>query len=427
MSIVGFVTMTSLAWSTAPAAFLRSRTPSNMLFLRSISDPRHRLSTPVKARILKAPQRLSGGFMLESPEPPRPPEPPVPAVPLPDGFMVVHKPMNWTSFDVVGRVRGVLERHFKAMGVKFAKKGGRRGLKVGHGGTLDPMATGLLVLGVGSGTKRMAEYLGGSKAYVARAQLGVETDTQDAEGEEIRVAAFDHVTRSDLERAAAALTGDIMQRPPIYSALRKDGKRLYDLARKGQITEEEVEKRPTTVHRLDVDSYDAESGEFELSISCGGGTYVRTLITDMARDVGSAAYMTALERTKHGPFVTDDEAAKAARDGVAVCAGVQPVRESDFGDPHKLLSAIEEASEALAALQQAADADAEANAGKGTAAGAGPGERSATAASPPEPSDALPTRGGIPGMTASRARRPRGRAPKGQTWCEHTGRWVTAA
>lgn len=329
-----------------------------------------------------------------------------PGVAVPDGFMVVHKPMNWTSFDVVGRIRSVLEKHLKAQGVTFSKKGGRKGLKVGHGGTLDPMATGLLVLGVGGGTRRMAEYLGGSKAYVARAQLGFETDTQDAEGESTRTAAFDHVTQEDLQRAALALTGDIMQRPPIYSALRKDGKRLYDLARSGQITEEEVERRPVTVHRLDVAAFDAATGIFELDVSCSGGTYIRTLITDMARDVGSAAHMTALERTKHGPFVSDEELERSRRQGVDVCAGVKPLYEADFGDPLKLLSAIEEASAALEALETAQE-----EAGQ-----------EATEA-PPK----LKSRGGTPSMSASTPRtykRPRGRAPKGKIWCSDSGSWV---
>ena len=155
---------------------------------------------------------------------------------LPNGFLVAYKPQGWTSFDVVGRVRGVLEKHFKSLGHKFGRKSR---LKVGHGGTLDPMATGLLVLGVGDGCRKLQQYLSGPKAYVARAQLGAETDTQDAEGTETRTAPHDHVTLSELERAASGLTGDIMQRPPIYSALRKDGKRLYDLARAGEIKPEE--------------------------------------------------------------------------------------------------------------------------------------------------------------------------------------------
>ena len=203
--------------------------------------------------------------------------------------------MNWTSFDVVNKVRGTLETHYKKDqhgAYKFRKKSR---LKVGHGGTLDPLATGLLVLGVGTGTKRMADMLSGPKSYVARAQLGEETDTLDSEGSVTRTAAFDHVTLEDLERAAAALTGDILQRPPIYSALRKDGERMYTMAREGRIKPEDVELRPVTVYRMAVGAYDAAAGVFDLEVSCSGGTYVRTLINDMAKDVGSAAHMTALE------------------------------------------------------------------------------------------------------------------------------------
>ena len=227
-----------------------------------------------------------------------PPSPPLP--PLPDGILVVHKPTNWTSSDVVYKVRGTLERHLKREGHIFKR---RSRLKVGHGGTLDPLATGLLVIGVGHGCRRLQGYLKGAKAYVARAQLGAETDTQDSEGSVIRNAAFDHVALSDLEAAASRLTGQIMQRPPIYSALRKDGKRLHELARAGQITPEEVPERPVTVYQLTVGAFDAAQGTFDLVVKCSGGTYVRSLIMEIGRDVSSAAHMSALERTRHGPFL----------------------------------------------------------------------------------------------------------------------------
>ena len=266
---------------------------------------------------------------------------------LPNGFLLVHKPQNWTSFDVVSRVRGVLEKHFKKLGFKFGRKSR---LKVGHGGTLDPMATGLLVLGVGSGTKRMAGLLKGSKAYVARAQLGAETDTQDAEGQVTTSAPFEHVTLEELESAASALTGDILQRPPIYSALRKDGKRLYQLAREGAIKPEEVEKRPVTVHHLGVRNFDGASGAFNLDVRCSGGTYVRSLIEEMGRAVGSAAHMTALERTRHGPFCNDAEAEAARALGDAAekpFVHVPAVFEDAIQSPERLIEAVNEAQAAL--------------------------------------------------------------------------------
>jgi len=273
-----------------------------------------------------------------------------PATPLPNGFLVVHKPANWTSSDVVGKVRNTLERHFKRpqQGAYVFRKKSR--LKVGHGGTLDPLATGLLVLGVGSGTKLMGDLLSGPKSYVARAKLGEETDTLDSEGKVLRTATFDHVTREDLEYAAVALTGDIMQRPPIFSALHKNGERMYTLAREGRIKEEDVEPRPVTVHRLEVCKYDSEHGLFELDVSCSGGTYVRSLITDMARDVGSAAHMTALERTKHGPFAAEAEAVRATAAGLTAC-DVQPVYEKDLGNAERVLAGLTASSEALQRLR----------------------------------------------------------------------------
>jgi tRNA pseudouridine55 synthase len=274
-----------------------------------------------------------------------------PLVPRPDGFLVVHKPTGWTSSDVVGKVRGTLERHLRPLGHRFSR---RSRLKVGHGGTLDPMATGVLVLGIGTGCRRLQEYLTGPKSYTARAVLGSETDTQDAEGKETRAAAFDHVSRDELVRASCGLTGTIMQRPPIYSALRKDGKRLYELARAGEIKPEEVEKRQVTVHRLDVGAFDEASGEFDLGVRCSGGTYVRTLIEELGRAVGSAAHMTALERTQHGPFCASSAQAELAlAEGLIATAGVSLVVEDEFGDAERLLASIEEAAGALEELRVA--------------------------------------------------------------------------
>jgi len=259
-----------------------------------------------------------------------------PTVPLPDGLLVVHKPQNWTSFDVCGRLRGVLERHLRLHGHKFRA---RRRLKVGHGGTLDPLAEGLMIVGVGKGCRGLQQYLAGGKGYVARARLGIETDTQDSTGETIAIADWNHVTQDSLQEAARALTGDILQRPPIYSALRKNGKRMYELARKGLVSEADVESRPVVVSELLVSAYDEETGELELSVRCSGGTYVRTLIVDLARAVGSAAHMTALERVQMGPFSTAD-----ATEGVAAVA---PVREHQFDDVPALYAAMEDVRIAL--------------------------------------------------------------------------------
>ena len=279
-------------------------------------------------------------------------QPSTPRTPLPDGLLLVHKPSDWTSQDVVGKIRGVLEKKLRDEGHRFGR---RSRLKVGHGGTLDPMATGLLVVGVGPGCRRLQQYLGGAKAYAACGQLGSEKDTQDSQGSTTATAPHDHVTLEQLTAAAASLTGNILQRPPIYSALRRDGKRLHELARAGEIRPEEVEPRPVTVYRLDVRDFDASSGSFRLGVRCGGGTYVRALIEDIGRAVGSAAHMTMLERTQHGPFCSDEEVQNARNEGRAVAAGVRPVQESEFGDASRLLAALEEAGHALEELQLTSD------------------------------------------------------------------------
>lgn len=145
-------------------------------------------------------------------------------VELPNGFVLADKPIDWTSFDVVGTVRDTLENHYRAHGHSFGR---RSRLKVGHGGTLDPIATGALVLGIGHGTKQLSTFLSGPKSYVATARLGFETDTQDSRGQMLgKPLACEHVTQYDLEKAMASFRGEIMQRPPIYSAMRKNGKRM---------------------------------------------------------------------------------------------------------------------------------------------------------------------------------------------------------
>lgn len=257
----------------------------------------------------------------------------------PDGLLFVNKPQAWTSFDVVGKLRATLEKDLRTQGHVFSRK---KRLKVGHGGTLDPLATGLMVVGVGSATKVLAEYLSGVKGYSASALLGEETDTQDSEGTMLSRMPTAHVTKSLLEQAALGLTGDIMQRPPIYSALKKDGKRMYDLAREGKITEDEVELRPARVDRLHISRFDASSGELDLDILCGGGVYVRTLIVDLARASRSAAHMTALRRTRVGPFCIDPawETLGAALVRKTIC-------EESFGDAEALYDAMLDSDELL--------------------------------------------------------------------------------
>jgi tRNA pseudouridine55 synthase len=204
----------------------------------------------------------------------------------PDGLVLVDKPAGMTSHDVVDAVR-------RALGTR----------KVGHAGTLDPMATGLLVLGVGRAT-RLLRYLGDLvKAYEGTARLGEETDTLDADGTTVRTAPVT-VTRADVEAAVAALVGDSMQRPPAYSAVKVGGRKLYEAARKGEALE--AQPRPITVRRFDVTSFDPP--EFDFLVVVSSGTYVRVLAADVGTALGCGAHLTRLVRTAVGPLSIVDAA-----------------------------------------------------------------------------------------------------------------------
>lgn len=202
--------------------------------------------------------------------------------PDPVGLCVIDKPTGWTSHDVVARARSLF---------------GTR--KVGHAGTLDPLATGVLVLGVGRATRLLA-FLGGlSKTYVATIRFGIETDSLDADG---AVTVTHQMAAPDPDAVAAAaggLTGELMQVPPMVSALKVDGRRLHQLAREGR----EVERapRPVTVTRFDV-TPTADPMVCEAVIDCSSGTYVRVLAADLGRRLGGGAHLRGLRRTAVGPF-----------------------------------------------------------------------------------------------------------------------------
>jgi tRNA pseudouridine55 synthase len=199
-----------------------------------------------------------------------------------DGVVAVDKPAGWTSHDVVAKSRGLL-------GTK----------KVGHAGTLDPSATGVLVLGVGRAT-RLLRYLGDlPKAYVGELVLGTETTTLDAEGDVVRTHDMAGVTLDDVRAAAAGFVGPILQVPPMVSAVKVDGKKLYELARAG--VEIEREARPVTIHSIAVDE-GPEPGVHRLTVSCSGGTYVRVLAADIGTALGGGAHLRALRRTAVGGF-----------------------------------------------------------------------------------------------------------------------------
>ena len=206
----------------------------------------------------------------------------------PVGFVVVDKPSGWTSHDVVAKCRGIL---------------GTR--KVGHCGTLDPMATGVLVLGVGRATKLLAFLSGLPKTYHATIRFGVETDSLDADG---AVTVTHDMAAPPLERvraAARSLTGDLLQVPPMVSAKKVDGVRLHELARKGEV----VPRAAVPIH---VSRFDVEPTEdptvFTATVQCSTGTYVRVLAADLGHALGGGAHLTGLRRSAVGPFRIDEAA-----------------------------------------------------------------------------------------------------------------------
>ena len=200
-----------------------------------------------------------------------------------DGFLLVDQPGGMTSHDVVARARRL-----------FGQK------KIGHAGTLDPMATGLLVLGLGRATRLIRFVQEGEKTYLAAAQFGVATDTLDADGSILDRAPMP-VSRADVEQASERFVGDIHQIPPMVSAVKVGGRRLYELARAGE--EVERQPRPVTIHEIRVlDFAPSDYPVVELLVRCGSGTYVRTLADDIAAALGGRAHLTALRRTAIGPL-----------------------------------------------------------------------------------------------------------------------------
>ncbi|GAB5359237.1 hypothetical protein AAMO2058_000527100 [Amorphochlora amoebiformis] len=220
-----------------------------------------------------------------------------------DGIFAVYKPKGWTSADVVRRVKSTIEANMIANGAEMRK--GRKGsqmVKVGHGGTLDPIAQGVLVMGVGSGCRLLSQYLQGKKTYEADMQLGEATDTMDSEGVKTESKPFDHVTDEVIEKALQKFRGEIEQVPPMFSALKRDGKPLYKLAREGKTVERKA--RPVTIYNLVKvkDENQKEINPVRISVECSKGLYVRVLIDDLGKEMGTLAHMADLKRTNQGKF-----------------------------------------------------------------------------------------------------------------------------
>ena len=203
----------------------------------------------------------------------------------PNGLLLVNKPKGWTSHDVVGRMR-------KIAGTK----------KVGHTGTLDPEATGLLPITLGACTK-LAQYLTlDVKEYVFSMRLGAQTDTDDHTGQVVHTSDAGHVTRAQLEDALGVFSGEVMQRPPNYSAIRVNGQRAYALARAGVVFE--LPERPVHVYELEL--LEANLPDASLRLRCGAGTYVRSIARDLGLMLGTHGHSTSIHRTGVGAFRVED-------------------------------------------------------------------------------------------------------------------------
>ena len=204
-----------------------------------------------------------------------------------NGILLIDKQPDWTSNDVVAKLKGILRQR-----------------RIGHSGTLDPMATGLLVVFVGRATRAVEFAEGHDKRYIAGLRLGITTDTQDITGTVLEKRAVS-VTGEELEQALAGFRGEIQQIPPMYSAIKHDGRRLYDIARKGG----EVARKPRSITVHDLRVIDRQEGDWLLDVRCSKGTYVRTLCHDLGQALGCGGCMAALRRTAAGEY-TEEEAVK---------------------------------------------------------------------------------------------------------------------
>ena len=199
--------------------------------------------------------------------------------------LLVNKPLEWTSFDVIKKIR-------VSAGIS----------KVGHAGTLDPLATGLLIVCTGKFTKKINEYMGMEKEYTGSFTLGAITPTYDLESEPVEIRPYEHITLEDMERVLPQFTGAIQQVPPIHSAIKKDGKPAYIMARKG--IDVKLEPRTITIHAFEITAMEPPRVFFR--VVCSTGTYIRSLANDFGAALGCGAYLSSLCRTRIGQFHVQD-------------------------------------------------------------------------------------------------------------------------
>lgn len=205
--------------------------------------------------------------------------------------LLIDKPLEWTSFQVVNKIRWHIRKKFNI------KK-----IKVGHAGTLDPLASGLLILCTGKFTKKIETYQGQVKEYTGEITLGAATPSYDMETEINETFPTEHITSEVIHKTTQQFIGEIAQKPPIFSALKKDGKRLYELAREGKETE--IKARNIQIHEFEITKIEGNKVQFR--VVCSKGTYIRSLAYDFGKALNSGGYLSELRRTKIGDFSVDN-------------------------------------------------------------------------------------------------------------------------
>ena len=205
--------------------------------------------------------------------------------------LLIDKPLKWTSFQVVNKLRWHIKQKF-----------GIKKIKVGHAGTLDPLATGLLIICTGKFTKKINEYQGQIKEYTGQFTLGETTPSYDLETEVNETFSTTHITNELIRTTVNQFIGEINQIPPIFSALKKDGKRLYELAREGKTTE--IKPRKITIQEFEITKI--EMPRINFRVVCSKGTYIRSLVYDFGKALNSGAHLSKLRRTKIGDFKVED-------------------------------------------------------------------------------------------------------------------------
>jgi tRNA pseudouridine55 synthase len=199
--------------------------------------------------------------------------------------LLIDKPLHWTSFDVIRKIRNLIK-------IK----------KVGHAGTLDPLASGLLIVCTGKFTKKINEYMSQEKEYTGTITLGATTPTYDLESKPENFRPFEQITIEQLKKTARSFTGKILQTPPIHSAIKKEGKRVYELARRGEAVK--LEARPVTISEFEIVNIELPLVQFK--VVCSTGTYIRSLANDFGEALGCGGYLSSLCRTRIGNFLLKD-------------------------------------------------------------------------------------------------------------------------